>query len=153
MSLAIFCLWKDSSDEPLRHYSIYDKVLRSTLIYKYAESFSRVSLDLYTCVCCARVACLWCLAIQWSLWTHLCCVVCILVSWHILGGVLQPPTLVLCPQEDSLWHSNIQNEARSSMHGLGEYKMYGKFDVAWEVVNLLLRRIVIIVAQTHVLHF
>ena len=42
----------------------------------------------------------------------------LLVSGYFLGGVVQPPTSLICPEEDSLRHDDIQDALESCLHGL-----------------------------------
>ena len=86
----------------LQAMDAYEKALQHCNIYRYAESYCRVSK-----------ICIWqsCVPICHILLLSL------LVPWHILGGVVQPSAAHMCPSAStlalrrmrcaSIWHSRI----------------------------------------------
>ena len=75
----------------------YEKKLRSTLIFRNADSFCRVCIDVLLIVIAMSSS------ILLFLFTHT-------VPRYVLGRVDQPPAIDIPPKTYPLWFGNIPNE-------------------------------------------
>ena len=78
----------------------YEKKLRSTLIFRNADSFGRVCIDVLLIVIAMSSSIL---VYFFLLFTHT-------VPRYVLGRVDQPPAIDIPPKTYPLWFGNIPNE-------------------------------------------